>query len=104
MLNVSFQGLSKSRMIHIVVRGRLISTRIMWNDPPPSFSVHKDRCDLLGRGRHSGRTGMRVRGGAAVVRRGHSARPQWIGSGENDHYRDASMIYISMLDGGHRVT
>ena len=81
-------SLSKSRMIHVGVCGRLISSRILWKDPPPSLSVHKDIRDIvavmkLGR-RCSGRTRTPVKGGAAVAPgpcRGHSAMPL-IRSGE----------------------
>ena len=37
-------------MICVRVSGRLISTRILWKDPPPSFSVDKDTCDCYGIG------------------------------------------------------
>ena len=34
-------------MIHVGVSERLISTHIPARDPPPSFSVYKDKCDRV---------------------------------------------------------
>ena len=34
-------------MIYVGVSKRLISTHIPWKDPPPSFSVHKDKRDQV---------------------------------------------------------
>ena len=85
--------------------GRLIGTRIVWKDPPPSSALIRTHVIVmkLGRGRCSGQTGTRVRGVSAVAlgaHRCHTARAMdWEG---NDHYCDVALAGMIVYENNLR--